>query len=101
MGGNGKAAPGVGPIGVADLEAARRDEANRTLIGVALTQLGHVELIVLAQLAQRLCQGQVEFGRFNLATDSRDFFQEATEEAVDCCVYLAAAMIREKQQQGR
>ena len=46
-----------------------------------------MELTILAQVAQRLCQGQAEYGRFNLATDSRNFRREANEELIDGLIY--------------
>lgn len=58
------------------------------------SQLGEDELEVLTLVAERLLHGQRHYGLFRLATDQRDFHQEALEECADGLVYAAAGIIR-------
>lgn len=59
-----------------------------TLAG-RLAELGVDELRVLDRIAQRLQLGQRQYGELHIATDGRDWVEEATQEALDLAVYLA------------
>tara|TARA_R110000824_G_scaffold326801_3_gene513747 strand:- start:1765 stop:1980 length:216 start_codon:yes stop_codon:yes gene_type:complete len=48
---------------------------------------------ILNLISQRLDRGQQTYGKENIASDGRDFVQEALEEALDCAVYLAGHLI--------
>ena len=48
---------------------------------------------ILNLIKKRLDKGQQRYGRENIASDGRDFIQEAIEEALDCAVYLAGHLI--------
>lgn len=57
-------------------------------------QLGNDELTVLMVVAERLLQGQQQYGVFRLGSERRAFAVEALEEAADGLVYAACALIR-------
>lgn len=57
-------------------------------------ELGTEELRVLVLVAERLRVGQRRYGRFDLATDRRDFHHEALEEVADALVYAACGLMR-------
>ena len=59
-------------------------------------QLGPDELRVLVTIAERLVAGRAQYGELVLATDRRDFTIEASEEALDAAVYLAARLLKER-----
>ena len=44
-------------------------------------------------IRKRLVKGEERYGKENIASDGRDFIQEALEEALDCSVYLAGQLI--------
>ena len=48
---------------------------------------------ILNLIKKRLDKGQQRYGKENIASDGRDFIQEAIEEALDCAVYLAGHLI--------
>ncbi len=56
--------------------------------------LGDDEIRVLARIAERLVMGAAAYGSFQLRSDSRDFVNEAHQEALDLAVYLAAHLER-------
>jgi hypothetical protein len=47
-------------------------------------------LRVLCRIAERLAMGRHQYGPLQLATDRRDWREEAAQELLDGCVYLAA-----------
>jgi hypothetical protein len=49
---------------------------------------------ILDCLRQRLELGHAEYGGFNVEREQRDWWHEASEEALDCAVYLAARLVR-------
>ena len=55
---------------------------------------------ILKLIEQRLLIGEQKYGNENVTNDGRDFLKESLEEALDCCVYLAARLIEldEKEQ---
>ena len=57
-----------------------------------------MNLEIMDLIGKRLVKGQERYGKENIASDGRDFLEEALEEALDCSVYLAALLIeiREK-----
>lgn len=63
-------------------------------IHAALAELGADEAEVLALVAERLAAGRRTYGELQLATDRRDFREEALMELADGCVYLAAGIAR-------
>jgi len=60
----------------------------------ACEPLGVDELKVLGWIAQRLAQGEQEYGRLDLASDRRDFVQERSEEIADMLIYSGMAELR-------
>ena len=48
---------------------------------------------ILELINNRLLIGKKKYGNENVATDGRDFLKESLEEALDCCVYLAARLV--------
>lgn len=59
-------------------------------------ELGFDEMRVLILVAERLRVGQQHYGRFDLATDRRDFAHEALEEIADALVYAACGLMRRR-----
>ena len=53
----------------------------------------NMNLRILDLIGQRLAKGEKRYGKENIASDGRDFVQEALEEALDCSVYLAGHII--------
>jgi hypothetical protein len=51
----------------------------------------HIVTDVDEALTRRLTAGRAVYGPLDLATDTRDFVEEAWEEGIDLLVYLAAA----------
>ena len=51
----------------------------------------HIVTDVTEALTRRLTEGRAVYGPLVLATDTRDFVEEAWEEGIDLLVYLAAA----------
>ena len=52
-----------------------------------------MNLEILNLIEERLAKGEKRYGKENIASDGRDFVQEALEEALDCSVYLAGCLI--------
>ncbi len=52
-----------------------------------MPMLGSQELAVLRWLAVRLLQGQSTYGKLDVATDTRDFTVERSEEIADMLIY--------------
>ena len=48
---------------------------------------------ILELINKRLLIGEKKYGNENVVTDGRDFLKESLEEALDCCVYLAACLV--------
>jgi len=48
---------------------------------------------IVKLIRKRLVKGEERYGKQNIASDGRDFVQEALEEALDCSVYLAGQLI--------
>ena len=48
---------------------------------------------ILKLIEQRLRIGEKKYGHQNVVNDGRDFLKESLEEALDCCVYLAARLL--------
>ena len=48
---------------------------------------------ILQLIEQRLLIGEKKYGNENVINDGRDFLKESLEEALDCCVYLAARLL--------
>ena len=48
---------------------------------------------IVRLIRKRLVKGEERYGKENIASDGRDFIQEALEEALDCSVYLAGQLI--------
>ena len=48
---------------------------------------------ILKLIEQRLLIGEKKYGHQNVINDGRDFLKESLEEALDCCVYLAARLL--------
>ena len=48
---------------------------------------------ILELINKRLLIGEKKYGNETVATDGRDFLKESLEEALDCCVYLAARLV--------
>jgi hypothetical protein len=52
-------------------------------------RLGHDEQRVALRFLDRLAMGRQAYGELDLATDRRDFREEALQEALDLAAYLA------------
>ena len=52
---------------------------------------------IVKLIKKRLVVGEERYGKENIASDGRDFVQEALEEALDCSVYLAGQLIEIKE----
>ena len=48
---------------------------------------------ILDLIEERLLIGERKYGNENVINDGRDFLKESLEEALDCCVYLAARLL--------
>ena len=48
---------------------------------------------ILQLIEQRLLVGEKKYGNENVINDGRNFLKESLEEALDCCVYLAARLL--------
>jgi len=48
---------------------------------------------ILKLIKERLAVGEKRYGKENIASNGRDFVQEALEEALDCSIYLAGHII--------
>jgi hypothetical protein len=48
---------------------------------------------ILNLIESRLLLGEQKYGHQNITNDGRDFLKESLEEALDCCVYLAARLL--------
>ena len=48
---------------------------------------------IVKLIRKRLVKGEERYGKQNIASDGRDFVQEALEEALECSVYLAGQLI--------
>jgi hypothetical protein len=68
----------------------------REELAVTLDELGADELRVVLLVAQRLAVGRKAYGPLDIKGDRRDWRHEASEEALDCAVYLAAETLRRK-----
>jgi hypothetical protein len=44
-------------------------------------------------IKHRLEFGAKKYGKENITSDGRDFIEEALEEALDCCIYLASRLL--------
>lgn len=54
-----------------------------------LPKLGPDEQRVLLRIAERLVLGCAQYGQLNIASDRRNWTEEAAQEALDLSVYLA------------
>jgi hypothetical protein len=63
-----------------------------TLLTLA-ARLGEDEQRVLVAIAERLSMGAKQYGRLDLATDTRDWRREGAEEALDLAVYAACGLL--------
>ena len=48
---------------------------------------------ILKLIENRLLIGEQKYGHENITNDGRNFLKESLEEALDCCVYLAARLL--------
>ena len=48
---------------------------------------------ILDRIKERLIVGEKKYKSENVLSDGRNFLKESVEEALDCCVYLAAYLI--------
>ena len=53
----------------------------------------NMNLKIIDLIGKRLVKGEKRYGKENVASDGRDFIQEALEEALDCSVYLAGHLV--------
>ena len=56
---------------------------------------------IVKLIRKRLVKGEERYGKQNIASDGRDFVQEALEEALDCSVYLAGCLIEIKEKSNK
>lgn len=62
----------------------------------AIEMLYDDELEVLAEVAEALRRGQDTYGKLDLATDPRDFHDEAMAEERDYLAYRAMQIVQER-----
>lgn len=86
-------ATGGEPLIVLPLRAFRRI-AGLDALPVPPAVLGTDEFRVLEAIAARLRLGRDVYGALDVDGDPRDWLREASEEALDLAVYLAAALLR-------
>ena len=48
---------------------------------------------IVKLIEERLLLAEQKYGHENITNDGRDFLKESLEEALDCCVYLAARLL--------
>ena len=48
---------------------------------------------ILKLIENGLLIGEQKYGHENITNDGRNFLKESLEEALDCCVYLAARLL--------
>ena len=48
---------------------------------------------ILKLIENRPLIGEQKYGHENITNDGRNFLKESLEEALDCCVYLAARLL--------
>lgn len=82
---------------VAGLEGPPAEDPQTAL---AFPDLGEDERRVLEQIAARLRMGAGQYGALDVEGDPRDWRKEASEEALDLAVYLAAELLRRAAQPG-
>ena len=75
------------------LEAAVTPELLAEVVD-ACDGLGNDEARVVIAVAKRLSLGRRCYGPLRIFEDPRDWRKEASEEALDCAVYLAADLLR-------
>ena len=56
---------------------------------------------IVKLIRKRLVKGEERYGKQNIASDGRDFVQEALEESLDCAVYLAGHLIEIKEKSNK
>jgi len=69
---------------------------SRARVALAANRLGEDELLVLAEIAERMVAGRAQYGEYIAGTDPRDHLREAAEEGMDAAVYLAMLAVRER-----
>ena len=69
-------------------------EALESELAAVLGQLGDDEARVVLLVARRLAMGRKAYGPLDIRGDRRNWRHEASEEALDCAVYLAAETLR-------
>jgi hypothetical protein len=76
------------------LSAEVEREALERQLDAACAELGDNEIRVVLLIAKRLVMGRKAYGALDIHGDRRDGRHEASEEALDCAVYLAAETMR-------
>lgn len=79
-----------GHHGTVKVFTSERDYAEYKL-NLAMEQLGHMERMVLATIAERLLAGQKQYGK--LTPGKKVWTKEAHEEALDGMVYMACQLV--------
>ena len=67
-------------------------------LAATLALLGDDEVRVVLLIAKRLVVGRKAYGPLDVHGDRRDWAHEASEEALDCAVYLACETLRREAQ---
>jgi hypothetical protein len=69
----------------------RSDPAYRSphALDALVAQLGADEVRVLTRIAERLVMGRKQYGELDIASDGRDWNEEARQEVLDLAVYAA------------
>ena len=81
---------------IAGLEVAEADPQT----ALRFPELGADELRVVETVAARLRMGARQYGPLDVQGDRRDWRQEAAEELLDGCVYLACEAMRKDRTNG-
>jgi hypothetical protein len=77
---------------VATMSAPTRELVKDLAATLALLADDEVRVVLL--IAKRLVVGRKAYGPLDIHGDRRDWHHEASEEALDCAVYLACETIR-------
>lgn len=82
------------PAEPCSLSERGRCDALRAALCARLEELGDDEVRVLAYIANRLYMGAGQYGPLDIATDPRNWCEEARQEFADGAVYMAIAGLR-------
>lgn len=71
---------------------------NASELAARLLALGADQRDAMLELLVKAERGRDKYGVLDIATDTRDFREEATAELLDCCWYLSTECARLRRQ---